>query len=210
MAFFLLLAFIATPILEIAVLLKVGGLIGLMPTLVLVVLTAVIGTALLRAQGLSTLNRARESLNRGEAPVRAVFDGACLLVGGALLLTPGFVTDTLGFLLLVPPVRAALLRSLTRSRSFQVRAAGFGAPPQGETWPGPGAPPRGPSGAGARGPGVVIDGDFEEVSPETVGPARPTRWGGAERAPEDTTEDTADDAPKGGPGPGGPTPPRAG
>lgn len=189
MAFFLLLAFIGMPILEIAVLLKVGGLIGLVPTLALVVLTAVIGTLMLRAQGLSTFNRARASLDRGEPPVREVFDGACLLVGGALLLTPGFVTDTLGFLLLLPPVRGGLLNALKRHGHVAVGASGFGAPPSGDGWPGPGAPPRGPSTDGSRGPGVVIEGDFEEVGPEDIGPARPTRWSGAKPTREDSDRD---------------------
>jgi len=202
MAFFLLFAFIGMPILEIALLLKVGGLIGVVPTVALVLLTAAVGTWLLRAQGLSTLARARTSLERGEAPVREVFDGACLLVGGALLLTPGFVTDTLGFLLLLPPVRSALLTALKRSSAIQVHASGFGPPPNGPNTRGPdGAAPRGPT----RGPGVVIDGDFEEVPPDAVqaedlGPARPTRWGGTRPSPEQT-DDTNDTD--------GPTPPRA-
>jgi len=190
MAFFLLLAFIGMPILEIAVLLQVGGLIGLVPTLALVVLTAVIGTVMLRAQGLSTFNRARASLDRGEPPVRAVFDGACLLVGGALLLTPGFVTDTLGFLLLLPPVRDGLLTVLKRTSHVQMQAGGFGATPPGDGWPGPGTPPGGPSPDGARDPGMVIEGDFEEVSPEDVGPARPSRWGTGQRPKDDSERDT--------------------
>jgi len=190
MAFFLLLAFIGMPILEITVLLKVGGLIGFFPTVALVILTAAIGTMLLRAQGLSTLQRARDSLSHGEIPMREVFDGACLLVGGALLLTPGFVTDTLGFLLLLPPIRGAVLTALIRHGRIQVHTTGFGTPPPdgASPWPDAGESPR--QGPG-KGPGVVIDGDFQEVAPKAndpddIGPARPTRWGTGTASPDAT------------------------
>lgn len=106
----ILLALIATPLVEIAVFIQVGDRIGLWPTLALVVLTAVIGTALLRRQGLATLASARATVDRGEAPVQEVLDGVCLLFAGALLLTPGFVTDAFGAALLLPPVRRALQR----------------------------------------------------------------------------------------------------
>ncbi|SDE27575.1 FxsA family protein [Rhodospira trueperi] len=172
MPFLLLFAFIGVPILEIAVFIQVGGFIGLGATLVLVVLTAIAGTLLLRAQGLSTLGRARASLDRGEVPVREVFDGACLLVGGVLLLTPGFVTDTLGFLLLLPPFRGVVLERLKKSGHLHVYTAGGGRGPEGSGPAGPGPGPARPTGGGA---GPVIDGEFEEV-----GPARPTRWSGLE------------------------------
>ena len=110
MGLILLLALIGVPILEIAVFIEAGERLGLWPTLAAVILTAVVGTALLRIQGLSTLARARESLDAGQLPVAEVFDGLCLLLGGALLLTPGFVTDFLGFLLMIPPVRRFLRR----------------------------------------------------------------------------------------------------
>ena len=102
MALILFLLFLLTPLIEIAVFIEVGSLIGLWPTLGVVVLTAVLGAALWRAQGLSTWARAQETLRAGELPVREVTDGAFLLVAGALLLTPGLVTDAIGFLLLVP------------------------------------------------------------------------------------------------------------
>ncbi len=115
MAIILLLAFVITPIVEIAVFIEIGGEIGLWATLAIVIVTAMVGTALLRAQGLATLARARQSLARGEFPVRQVFDGACLLVAGALLLTPGFVTDGIGLALFLPPVRGLLGRWLLAS-----------------------------------------------------------------------------------------------
>lgn len=113
-ALILLLLFIGVPMVEIAVFIQVGGMIGLWPTLAIVVLTAVAGSYLLRLQGTATLVRAQQAMARGEMPLAEVFDGACLLVAGVLLLTPGFVTDTLGALLFIPPVRVALRRFFGR------------------------------------------------------------------------------------------------
>ncbi len=102
------LALIGVPLIEIAVFIEIGGRIGLWSTLLLIVVTALVGAALLRQQGLATLSRARATLDRGELPVQELLDGVCLLVAGALLLTPGFVTDLAGTLLLVPVVRRML------------------------------------------------------------------------------------------------------
>ncbi len=114
MGFLILIAFICVPLIEIAVFIEVGGVVGLWPTLGLIVLTAVLGTWQLRAQGLATLSRARSQMERGELPTRELFDGLCLLVAGALLLTPGFVTDFLGALLFVPSLRDALRGTIGR------------------------------------------------------------------------------------------------
>ena len=108
MGILLLAALIGVPLIEIGVFIQVGGLIGLWPTLALIVLTALFGSWQLRAQGLATLGRVRQQLDRGALPTRELFDGLCLLVAGALLLTPGFVTDGVGFLLFLPPFRAYL------------------------------------------------------------------------------------------------------
>ena len=110
MPLLLILFFIGVPILEIAVFIKAGDILGFWPTLAAVVVTAIVGTALLRAQGLAALGRARQQIDQGRVPLDEVFTGVCLLVGGALLLTPGFITDTVGFLLLIPPVRRVLGR----------------------------------------------------------------------------------------------------
>ena len=111
MLFYLILAaFIGIPIIEIALFIQVGSLIGLLPTLGIVVLTAIIGTALLRRQGLAVLTQARNDMDSGRVPVDSVADGAFLLVAGAFLLTPGFFTDAIGFALLMPVVRTALRR----------------------------------------------------------------------------------------------------
>lgn len=105
----LFLLFLTVPLAEIYVLLEVGSLIGALPTIGAVVLTAVIGAALVRVQGFSTLAQIRDSLNRGEVPAVALVEGAFLLVAGALLLTPGFITDAIGFACLCPPLRRFLI-----------------------------------------------------------------------------------------------------
>jgi UPF0716 protein FxsA len=145
MAWAIFLALIGVPLIEIAVFIRVGEVVGLWWTLTLIVATAVIGTAMLRVQGLATLARARDTLERGGTPVQEVLDGVCLLISGALLLTPGFVTDAAGALMLIPAVRLVLQRwALTR-----VSAAGrAGSPPH-----------RGPGGDGD-----VIDGEYTEVN----------------------------------------------
>lgn len=158
MPILILLAFILVPIAEIAVFIKAGEMIGLGWTLAVIILTAMIGTALLRQQGLKVLSQTQEKLNRGEMPVGELFTGLCLLVAGALLLTPGFITDAIGFALFVPPVRLVLgyfvLRRLSRGQGARVWVNGE------EVGPGAGGGPRG------RGPGggPIIDGDYTDVT----------------------------------------------
>ena len=108
MGLLILLIFICLPILEITVLIDVGERIGLFNTLSIVILTAISGTTLLRWQGLSVLARAQESLRENRLPMEEVFDGLCIVFAGVLLLTPGFVTDTIGLLLILPPFRFIL------------------------------------------------------------------------------------------------------
>ncbi len=154
MGFILLVAMIGVPIIEIAVFIEVGGRLGLWPTLAAIILTAMAGTALLRQQGMATLHRVRESLEANRFPMAEVFDGLCLLVAGALLLTPGFVTDGAGLLLFVPAVRVALRQALGRYLVASGRL---------EVWTdSPGAPTSGSGGDGA----PVIDGDYHEVAPD--------------------------------------------
>ena len=121
----LLILFIGMPIAEIYVLITVGSRIGAGWTIALVLLTAVIGTLLLRQQGLSTLWRARQTMEAGGVPALELLEGVILAVGGALLLTPGFITDAIGFACLLPPVRQVLVRAALR----RLRPAG----PPGET-----------------------------------------------------------------------------
>jgi UPF0716 protein FxsA len=104
------LVFLLVPLIEIYLLVQVGGLIGAAWTVFLVVLTAVIGASLVRRQGLSTLARLRTAMDRGELPALEMLEGAAILLAGALLLTPGFFTDAVGFACLLPPLRRQLLR----------------------------------------------------------------------------------------------------
>ncbi len=104
----LLILFVVIPILEIAAFIQIGSLIGLLPTLGSILLTAVIGAFLVRQQGLRTLQEAQQASAQGELPVGPLFHGVFILAAGLLLLTPGFVTDTIGFLFLVPPLRRIL------------------------------------------------------------------------------------------------------
>jgi UPF0716 protein FxsA len=117
-------ALLLTPVIEIAVFIQVGGLIGLWPTLVTVVVTAVFGAYLLRQQGLATLQSAQATMAEGQMPMAQVFDGLCLLVAGIVLLTPGFVTDAIGFALFIKPLRKLLadfmVRRLTASPNFSM------------------------------------------------------------------------------------------
>ena len=107
-----LLLFMLIPIVEMWILIEVGGWIGALPTIGLVVLTAMIGLSLLKQQGLSTLLRARRKMDEGAIPASELVSGVMIAVGGALLLTPGFVTDALGFALLIPQTRKWVLFKL--------------------------------------------------------------------------------------------------
>lgn len=109
---FWLLVFVVTPIVEMYLLIRVGGYIGAWPAIALVVLTAVVGVALLRVQGLSTLARGMSRLEEGVLPAQEALEALLLAVAGVMLVLPGFATDTIGFLLLVPPLRSALVRRL--------------------------------------------------------------------------------------------------
>ena len=127
-----LLLFLLVPLVEIYVLIEVGGIIGALSTIGLCVLTAVIGAALLRIQGFQTLRRAQDNLSRGEIPAIEMFEGVALAFGGALLLTPGFLTDTVGFLCLIPWSRRALIRAaLRRMDVYYGPPGGPGGPPGG-------------------------------------------------------------------------------
>ncbi|MEZ5558830.1 MAG: FxsA family protein [Pseudomonadales bacterium] len=128
---FWLLIFFLTPIVEMYLLIEIGGYIGALPTIALVMLTAVIGVLLLRVQGLATLTRGIGRLQAGQVPIQEMTEGMLLALAGALLLTPGFVTDTCGFLLLLPPMRLLAARWLL-SR-VRVSAVHRGEPDQGTT-----------------------------------------------------------------------------
>jgi len=109
---YLLVLFIVMPIAEMWVLITIGSFIGAINTIGLVLLTALIGIYLLKEQGFETLWRGREKLQRGHLPAQEMLEGLILAVSGALLLTPGFVTDTLGFMGLIPSFRQVFVRSI--------------------------------------------------------------------------------------------------
>ncbi len=113
---FFLLLLIVIPVVEVYFLIQVGGVIGAFPTIVLIITTAVLGAYLFRQQGLSTFQRVQASLSRGEVPALEMIEGAMLLVSGVLLLTPGFVTDAVGFACLIPGLRHKLAFSILESK----------------------------------------------------------------------------------------------
>lgn len=159
---YLFLAFLLVPLIEIALFIQIGGLIGLWPTLAIVVLTAVLGTWLVRNQGRLALHQLQRTFAELDDPTEPLAHGAMILIAGALLLTPGFFTDALGFSLLMPPVRVAVFRYL-KSR---VAVARFHMGPQ------PGYRPQ----TGPRGRDDVIDGEYEEVAPRHRRPSGPSGW----------------------------------
>ncbi|WP_434357192.1 membrane protein FxsA [Parasalinivibrio latis] len=108
----LLLAFIAVPIIEIALFIQVGGILGLWPTIALVLITAFVGASLVRSQGLQTLMSVQQRLQQGELPAQQIVEGVMLAVAGVLLLTPGFMTDAMGMTILLPAPRAAIAKYL--------------------------------------------------------------------------------------------------
>ncbi|HEX2039047.1 MAG TPA: FxsA family protein [Acidimicrobiales bacterium] len=110
----LALLFLVVPFVELFVLLQVGQAIGVLDTVALLVLVSVVGAWLVKREGLSVLRRAQERVAAGAVPGRELVDGVLILFAGALLLTPGFLTDVVGILLLLPPVRAALRSSTVR------------------------------------------------------------------------------------------------
>ncbi|MBP5858169.1 FxsA family protein [Marivibrio halodurans] len=173
----LLLLFIAVPIAEIALFIEVGDWIGLWPTIATILVTALIGTTLVRQQGLAALERARTALAEDRLPVAEVLTGACLLVAGALLLTPGFLTDAIGLTLLIPPLRNAIGRAVAgyaaRNGRFTVHTTGGGHPGGMGGHPGGGPGPR-----RGRGGAPIIEGDYVEVDPDSPDPGDPPHDGG--------------------------------
>ncbi|MEH6624888.1 MAG: FxsA family protein [Motiliproteus sp.] len=124
---FLFLLFVIVPIIEILLLINVGEIIGAWYTVGLVLLSAFIGVNMLRRQGLATLMRARSRMDSGEIPAHEMIEGIILAVGGALLITPGFVTDFIGFCCLIPFTRHGLVRKLQKHFTLiGTQQAGFG------------------------------------------------------------------------------------
>ena len=169
---YLFLAFLMVPLVEIALFVQVGGMIGLWPTLAIVVLTAILGTSLVRSQGRLAMGQLRSSFQTLSDPAEPLAHGAMILFAGALLLTPGFFTDAVGFTLLMPPVRLAVFRYISKRVTVARFEMGAG---MGSGQARPGGPP-GPHGhaqqPGQRRPGQpgdVIDGEYEDVTPRRPG-----------------------------------------
>jgi UPF0716 protein FxsA len=160
----LFLAFIAVPLIEIALFIQIGGAIGLGWTLAIVVVTALIGTSLMRRQGAMALGQIKSSLSEVRDPTEPLVNGAMILFAGALLLTPGFFTDALGFALLVPGIRTVVFQAM-RSRVSVSGSVNFSggftnAPKQ------PHRPMQ----------GDVIDGEYHELSDEDKKTQHPSGW----------------------------------
>lgn len=142
MLLFLAALFIGLPVLEIWLLIEVGGSIGLLWTLAVCVVTGVVGAWLARTQGGQVLRRVQSRIAQGEVPARDLVDGLMILVAGVMLMTPGFLSDAVGVLLLLPPVRALVrrwglrvleqrARATAQARNFYFHSSGFGeAPPE--------------------------------------------------------------------------------
>lgn len=163
----LLLLFLLTPALELGLLIQVDKLIGFGPTIALIVATGVAGSYLARREGLNTWRRLNKRLNAGDLPGREVVDGVIILVAGALLVTPGVLTDGIGFLGLLPPTRALIRKFLMRrfrskmeEGSMQVQLGFFGgaAPgPNGPDWNDPS------SSSGTNGNGTTWEGTGRKI-----------------------------------------------
>jgi UPF0716 protein FxsA len=156
---------IALPMAELALLIKAGQAIGVWTTLGLVVGAVILGAAILAHQGTSVVRRTQHALAQGRPPVAPVLDGVFLVLAGVLLITPGFLSDVLALLLLIPPVRRGVARwsvkQLAVRAHVQFRAAG------GKTGDAPGQPP-----AAGSGQGPVIEGEFERLEEKATGPHR--------------------------------------
>jgi len=179
---YLFILFIVMPIAEIAVLIKVGGAIGGWTTIGIVILTALLGTTMLRHQGIATLNKAQLRMQNGEMPAQQMLEGLLLLIGGVLLLTPGFITDFFGFCTLIPISRRFLANKLSAGALSNMNIFVGGSQVQGGGGmhrgpnPQPGGTPGSQEGAstgaqsrptgrnrGAGGNPDIIEGDYERL-----------------------------------------------
>jgi UPF0716 protein FxsA len=161
--FLLVVLFILLPIAEIYVIVQVGQAIGILPTLALLILDGFVGAALARSQGRTAWERFNRALAEGRVPARETFDGAMIIFGGALLLTPGFITDVVGFCLLIPPTRALVRGLVARLARRRVAFA----------WRVSAPPPRAGRGyrPGGYPPGASNGYDYEGSAQEITDPA---------------------------------------
>jgi len=178
---------LAAPLLELALLIKLGQWLGFWLTVLVIVGTAVLGSLVVREQGMGVLRRMMASAAEGKPPVEPVVEGTLLFLAGGLLISPGPIGDSLGLLLLVPPLRLLVARWLlawiARSGNvftYDVRTERWGEP-EGQDRPGPGqqgsrSDAAAPHGSRRRGSGgIVIEGEYERLGEETVDPHRSPR-----------------------------------
>lgn len=156
----LMLVFVVVPIAELAVIVQVGQAIGTLPTIAILVVDSIVGSWLLKTQGRAAWRRFTGALTENRVPAAEVLDGALVIFGGAFLITPGFITDVIGLLLLLPPTRALIRRSLVGyfSRRFLVRGMGAAARRGRSRRPRGGAGPRSE-------PPRDVEGDAADVDP---------------------------------------------
>ena len=164
--------FIGIPVIEIYLFIQVGGWIGLWPTLLIVVVTALLGSWLVRTQGAREMQNLRGAFNDLRDPSEPLASGAMILFAGALLLTPGFFTDAVGFALLIPKVRQAAFRAIKARVNFQSFQMGPGQPGHGPRADWAPEPDR-----RRRPDDRVIDGEYEPIErDDKTGPRRPSGW----------------------------------
>lgn len=195
MRILLLLLFLGIPAAEIALFIQIGGEIGLGWTLACILATALAGAALVRHQGLQTLARARSAIAENRMPLGEVISGICILVAGALLLTPGFLTDALGFILLIPVLRTGLAGDVIRRMATHGEFNIYGATTGSTSSSGPkdrggnrSADNKTDNQAGDSGTaGPIIEGTFEEVTPNNPPKDKTSPWHKNE-APAGNTE----------------------
>lgn len=158
--------FVAMPLVELALLIKTGQLIGFWATMAIVVGTGLLGAHVLLRQSWTTVRRMQEAVAKGQPPVAPVVDGVFLLLAGALLITPGLISDTVAILLLIPPVRHSVARWLVRLlvRRAQMRLDVLGTGSKGRH-----GPSRSSAGSGE---GPIIEGEFERMDEKATGPHR--------------------------------------
>ena len=167
MAVVLVLLFIVLPIAELYVIIQVGGAIGVLPTIALLIADSFLGAALLRSQGRQAWARFNQALAESRVPAREVFDGAMVILGGALLLTPGFITDIFGLILLIPPTRDVVRRL---SAGLAWRRIPFGVTVRGSARTYRGRGPRRPGPAPAPGTPYSREYDYEGTATEVRDP----------------------------------------
>jgi UPF0716 protein FxsA len=185
MGIFLL--FIGLPLLELAILIKLGQSIGFWSTFGIIVLTGILGVLVLQTQGFTVMRKMSEAAARGETGLNAMHDGAFLALAGVLLISPGIICDIVGLALLIPPLRSLIARASAKAMGNSIHVETVSTGGRRTTWSSTSDPQGEPTGSrratgfpgtqrpGTGGPfatGPVIDGEYEHVDPKTGDPKR--------------------------------------